>query len=126
MLLAQPIRLTRTALALVIVLITAGLGPVTAVIGFCAMMPCCFDESHSGSALVAYDAGCCTTINCYEGPSRELTVSAKASTAALTAPAILPVALSLDIIPAVQHPFGDTSPPPTTQQRLSALSILLI
>jgi hypothetical protein len=118
--------MTRKALALVVVLITTSLAPATAVIGFCARMPCCFGEAHDGPVLGTNNPDCCTTINCYEAPSPELTVSAKAKSIAATAPAVLPVVAVIASTHLERRSFDDTSPPPTTKQRLSSLSILLI
>ncbi|HYC61040.1 MAG TPA: hypothetical protein VEK79_15875 [Thermoanaerobaculia bacterium] len=42
MLLASSLSMTRKTLALAVVLLIAGLAPATAVIGFCAKMPCCY------------------------------------------------------------------------------------
>ena len=127
MLLASSIPMTRKVLALAVVLIVSGLAPATAVIGFCAKMPCCFGEAHDGPALAANNADCCSTISCYEAPSHELTVSAKAKTTTAAGPAVLAVVAALPAAPNVgSYSFDDTSPPPTTKQRLSSLSILLI
>ena len=113
-------------LALAVVLIVSGLAPATAVIGFCAKMPCCFDEAHDGPALTTNNADCCSTISCYEGPPHDLSVTAKAKTAAATTLALLAVAPAIPAAPIQRHAFDDTSPPLTTKQRLSSLSILLI
>lgn len=118
--------MTRKTVALAVVLLIAGLTPATAVIGFCAKMPCCFGEPHDAPALAANDAGCCTTISCYEAPSHELTVAAKAPMAKIGAPLVLPPVASVPAVPVSRHAFDDTSPPLTTKQRLSTLSILLI
>lgn len=120
--------MTRKTLALTIALLISSLAPATAVIGFCARMPCC--EHKAGTVpqpvLTTERADCCTTINCYEAPSQDLTVkdSAKASVAA--APTISAVAV-VDALPA--HPrliVDDASPPKTLRERLSTLSALLI
>ncbi|MEK6372243.1 MAG: hypothetical protein AABO58_06060 [Acidobacteriota bacterium] len=118
--------MTRKALALAVVLITFSLAPASAVIGFCAKMPCCFGEAHDGAALGTNNADCCTTINCYETPSHELTVSAKAKSVTAIAPAVQPVDADIASIHVERRAFDDTSPPPTTRRRLSTLSILLI
>lgn len=119
--------MTRKVLALAVVLIVSSVAPATAVIGFCAKMPCCFGDSHEGPVLGANDADCCTTISCYEAPSHELTVTAKAKTATITAaPTVLPVVAAVPPMRVERRAFDDTSPPPTTRQRLSSLSILLI
>lgn len=118
--------MTRKVLALAVVLLIAGLAPATAVIGFCAKMPCCFGDAHEGPALATNNADCCTTISCYEAPSHDLTVTAKAKTATATAQAVLPLVAIVPIAPVQPSAFDDTSPPPTTKRRLSSLSILLI
>lgn len=126
MLLASSIPMTRKVLALVVVLIASSVAPATAVIGFCARMPCCFGEAHDGSALATNNAGCCTTISCYEAPSHELTVTAKAKIFTVATPAMLPVRVAAPAAHVVRGTFDDTSPPLTTNQRLSSLSIFLI
>jgi hypothetical protein len=126
MLLASSIPMSRKVLALVVVLITSSLAPATAVIGFCAKMPCCFGEAHDGPALAANNADCCTTISCYEAPSHELTVSAKAKSITVTTPAVLPVVAAAPAVRVARLTFDDSSPPLTTKQRLSSLSVLLI
>ena len=123
----RSIPMMRKALALMVVLIFSGLAPATAVIGFCAKMPCCFGDAHDGVVLASSNADCCTTISCYEAPSHELTVSAKAKNATATAPAMSPVMVAFAMTPPIaRRAFDDTSPPPSTKQRLSSLSILLI
>ena len=114
------------ALALVLVMLLSALAPATAVLGFCAKMPCCFDEAHDGQALETNNAGCCTTINCYEAPSHELTVSAKAKTVHATASVVLPAIAPIPVLEIASATFDDPSPPLTTKQRLASLSILLI
>ena len=120
--------MTRKTLALTIALLIPSLAPATAVIGFCARMPCCEHKANAlpQPALTTERADCCTTINCYEAPSQDLTVkdSAKASVAA--APAISAIAVAA-ALPA--HPLlivDDASPPRTVGERLSTLSTLLI
>lgn len=129
MLLASSIPMTRKVLAVAVVLILSGLAPATAVIGFCAKMPCCFGQAHAdrnGPSVAANDADCCTTINCYEAPSQDLTASAKARTITVATPAVLAIVAAVPAAPPVRSAADDTSPPRTTQQRLSSLSILLI
>jgi hypothetical protein len=116
----------RKGLALAVVLIISSLAPATAVIGFCAKMPCCFGQAHDGPALAANDADCCSTISCYEAPSHELTVTAKAKTATAIATAVLPIVSAIPAAHVELRAFDDMSPPRTTKQRLSSLSILLI
>lgn len=126
MLLASPPSMTRKVLALVVVLITWSLAPATAVLGFCAKMPCCFGEAADGPALASNMADCCTIISCYEAPSHELTVSGKAKTFTATTLATLPVTLAIPQVLVARRTFDDTSPPPTTSERLSSLSAFLI
>jgi hypothetical protein len=118
--------MTRKVLALTVILIISALAPATAVIGFCAKMPCCVTEGHESPALAAAMGDCCTPVNCYESPSHELTFTAKAKAFVSTA-AIIGAPLSSAV-----HAGGDTGaprpapPPHSTRQRLSALSLLLI
>lgn len=126
MLLASSPSMTRKVLALVVVLITSSLAPATAVLGFCAKMPCCFGEAGDGPALTANMADCCSTISCYEAPSHDVTVSAKAKVFTATTVAALPVTLAMPQVSAARRTFDDTSPPPTTSERLSSLSVFLI
>ncbi|HXI11306.1 MAG TPA: hypothetical protein VNM92_01505 [Thermoanaerobaculia bacterium] len=116
----------RKILALAIVLIISGLAPATAVVGFCAKMPCCFGEQGEAPVLGPNTADCCTTISCYEAPPHELTVSAKANMTAATLPALLPVVASMPNPQLTRRTSDDTLPPPARQQRLASLSILLI
>jgi len=118
--------MTRKALALAVVLIVSSIAPATAVIGFCAKMPCCFGEAHDGPVLGANNADCCTTISCYEAPSHDVTVTAKANSAIASALALTPVVAAVPAVPVARHAFDDISPPLTTKQRLSSLSILVI
>jgi len=116
----------RKTLALIVVLIVTGLAPATAVLGFCARMPCCFTQSHLGPILSVGTSDCCNTISCYEVPPHESTASAKAHVLMADAPAVLPAATLFPARPAVKHVFVDLSPPRTTGDRLAALSVLLI
>jgi hypothetical protein len=126
MLVASSVAMTRKALAIAVVLLIAGLAPATAVIGFCAKMPCCFGDPHDGPSVTANRADCCTTISCYEAPSHELTVTAKVKMAT-TGPAVVSAVIAaLPAAPAERLTFDNSSPPPTTRQRLSTLAILLI
>jgi len=126
MLLLSSPSMTRKVLALLIVVIASGLSPATAVIGFCAKMPCCFGESQSGPALAMDMADCCSTISCYEAPSHDLAVAAKAKVFPPATFALLAVTLPIPKISAARPTFDDTSPPLTTSKRLSLLSIFLI
>lgn len=117
----------RKVLALLVVVIASGLAPATAVIGFCAKMPCCFGEAGDGPALTANMADCCTTISCYEGPPHDLAVSGKVKAfPATTLVTTLPFAPAIPQAAVARRTFDDTSPPPTTRERLSSLSVFLI
>jgi len=116
----------RRILALVVVLLVSGLAPATAAIGFCAKRPCCFVEAEGGPVLAVNMAGCCTTISCYEAPPQDLAESAKAKVLIATTLAMLPVAAAVPQVSETRRTFDDTSPPPTTSERLSSLSFFLI
>lgn len=127
MLLHSFLSMSRKVLALLVILIAVGLGPATAVLGFCAKMPCCFSEGQDGSPAIAVNMpDCCTTINCYEAPSNELTVSGKAKLLTGTTAAVLPVVAGVPTAPVIHRVFHDVSPPPTTVERLASLSVFLI
>ena len=126
MVLAASVAVTRNVLAIAVVLLIAGLAPATAVIGFCAKMPCCFDDPHDGPALATNRADCCTTITCYEAPSHDLTATAKVKMAAAMTIDASPGVITLPVVPAGSRTFESSSPPPTTSQRLSTLATLLI
>lgn len=115
-------------LAFLVILVVTGLAPATAILGFCAKMPCCFtDADHDGRPVVGADmSDCCSTISCYEAPPHESTASAKAQALTADAPAVLPVPTVVPARPAVQHVFVDLSPPRTMSDRLASLSVLLI
>lgn len=115
----------RQMFALMVILTIACITPATAVIGFCAKMPCCFGEAQQTPALGTPMADCCTTINCYEAPSHKLTTSSEAKVSTPTLP-LWSANLVASPINASQLTFDDTSPPLTTRERLSSLSILLI
>ena len=126
MLLSISPSMTRKVLALLVVLIATGLAPATAVLGFCAKMPCCFEEAEKGPAFAVNMADCCSAISCYEAPPHELAASGKAKVFTATALATLPVTAAMPPLAAARGTFDDTSPPPTTSERLSTLSIFLI
>lgn len=124
---ALPRRMRKT-LALTIVLLITSVAPATAVIGFCARMPCC--EHESGAApqpvLTTENGDCCTTINCYEAPSHKLTAK---DTVKVSFDAVPMLTVAATLTPRPAHrvgAFADTSPPKTARQRLAALSTLLI
>lgn len=128
MLLASLSLMSRKVLVFLVILVVTGLTPATAVLGFCAKMPCCFtDADHDGGPVIGADmSDCCNTISCYEAPPHESTAGAKAQALAADAPAELPVANIVLAPRAVQHVFVDLSPPRTTSDRLASLSVLLI
>ena len=113
----------RRAAAIAIVLLIAGLAPASAIIGYCAHMPCCHHASRQQAKVSAAVHDCCTTVACYEAPSVKLTASTPVLTfvaARVITPALL-VLREPRLLPALT-----VSPPATTQQRLAILSILLI
>lgn len=119
--------MTRKVLALLVVVIATGLAPATAILGFCAQMPCCFAEVGTGPALAVDMADCCSPIACYEAPPHELAASGKAKAFPATNLATLPVTAAMPQASAArQRTFDDTSPPLTTNERLSSLSVFLI
>ena len=115
--------MSRKAFAAIIVLLLAGLTPATAIIGFCARMPCC---SHPPAPIhVTTDPGdCCTTVTCYDVPSAKLNAQSAvvyvAARAFIVGPAIAPVT------PPITLPLPDPSPPPPVTARLAILSILIV
>jgi len=116
----------RKPLAFAIVLMIAGLAPASAIIGFCARMPCCSHTSSEPLALSAERGDCCTTITCYDTPSAKLTSGAASTASAAVAPAPAAVVPPLRLAPLVAHTFTDTSPPRAVGDRLAILSTLLI
>lgn len=118
----------RKVIAFLVILVVTGLSPATAVLGFCAKMPCCFtDADHDGRPVIGADmTDCCTTVNCYEAPPHQSTASAKLEVTTADAPAVLPVPALVPPRPVVQHVFVDLSPPPSVSDRLASLSVLLI
>lgn len=120
--------MNRRPLAFLVILIVTGLAPATAVLGFCAKMPCCFaDADHDARPVIGADMeDCCNTVSCYQAPPHESTASAKAQALTADAPALLPVAAVVPAPRAIQHVFVDLSPPRTTSERLASLSVLLI
>ena len=113
----------RRAAAILIVLVIAGLTPASAIIGYCARMPCCHHASQQPLKIAADASDCCTTVACYDTPSVKLT--GNASLPALVAARVLASAVIVlaepQLLPAIS-----ASPPPSMQQRLAILSILLI
>src|SRR5262249_53083347 len=115
--------MSRRAVALLVMLLVAGLAPASAIIGYCSRMPCCHHKTAQplkGSAAVKV---CCTPIACYDAPSVKLT--GNASSAAF--PAVRALESTAFVVRAPQRiAVMSASPPPTTHQRLAILSTLLI
>jgi hypothetical protein len=128
MLLASAITMNRKALALAIVLLIAGLAPATAIIGFCARMPCCSHGSNATTDVLSTERNdCCTTIACYESPSLKLSTAPTSADAVLAAPAlVITAAPTIAPAPIVTQAVADTSPPLSSRHRLAVLSTLLI
>ena len=121
----RPSKMNRRPLALAILLLIAGITPATAIIGFCARMPCCGHSSPGSPAFATERADCCTTLTCYETPSAKL---ASATPLSFLATSSLVVNL-----PAIAPPDStntgiriEPSPPPTMRSRLAILATLLI
>jgi len=117
----------RKTFALLVALLVSGLAPATVAIGFCVRRPCCVGQAGQGTAALAVDlSDCCTTISCSDEPSQDLAASAKAKVLIASTLAKLPVAPALPQVSEAGHTFDDTSPPPTTSERLSSLSVFRI
>lgn len=116
----------RKAIALAIIGLISLAAPASAVIGFCARMPCCSPAVHHEISFTTEGVDCCTRISCYEAPSHELTTRTIIKSTAVPASILAPgVALAsspsfLDVA------FQDTSPPRTSAERLAILSILIV
>lgn len=120
--------ITPKVLALVVILIASRLAPATAVLDFCATMPCCAGQTEVGPTMAADMPDCGIAISSYEAPSRDLAVPAKAKTHIFVAitPAILTVQVAVTPVSATRRTSDDPSPATTTSERLSALSTFLI
>lgn len=116
----------RKLLALLVVVVVSGVAPATAVVGFCAQMPCCFGDSEGEPTLAVKMADCCSTINCYEAPSQDVNAAAKSAFVSPTTVTFLVVHPPLDQVAAAQLTFDDPSPPHTTSERLASLSLFRI
>lgn len=109
---------------IVLVLAVSGLVPLLANGGSCAEMPCCH---HHGVAVASAGAGdCCSPATCTK---EEQAVRAATSFAQRHQAAI--VVATMAVLPAVAEDRSlprriASSPPITTTERLSVLSILLI
>lgn len=115
----------RQPLAFTIVLLLAGLAPATAILGFCARMPCCEHAPADALALSAPQSDCCTSITCFESPAAKL-AGGSASPALVAAPASFSSLLALDPAQLAAPVPADPSPPQTAQHRLALLSVFLI
>jgi hypothetical protein len=127
MLLAPSPTMNRKLLALAIVLLLGVLAPATAIIGFCARMPCCGHASADPLALATGRADCCTTLTCYDSPSATLATAGFAAFSLLVVPALVvsappPPAAA----PSTARLAIDSSPPRAVRDRLATLSTLLI
>jgi hypothetical protein len=118
----------RKAIIATVVLLIALSSPLSAVVGFCAKMPCC--ESHEAShdaKLAAPAADCCTAVSCADAPPGYQQTSA---TVHYAAGAILFCTVSmhvtLPLISASSWRGIGPSPPSGVGDRLSLLSIFLI
>jgi hypothetical protein len=124
--LADPMR---KALVLAFAVLIAGVVPATAVIGFCARMPCCFAHEREASVeLTAEHPDCCDSINCAETPPQDFdrASSARSLTQTLVVfPQTVTIAPAAPTLP-VRDYHDLAPPPPTARQRLSVLSLLLI
>jgi len=116
----------RRTFALLVALLVSGLAPATVAIGFCVKRPCCVGEAAQSEVLAVDLSDCCTTISCSDEPSQDLAVSAKAKVLIASTLAMLPVAPALPQVSETLHTFDDTSPPLTTSERLSSLSVFRI
>lgn len=126
MLLVTTSTMNRSQLALAIVLLLAALAPASAIIGFCARMPCCGKASSDQLALTTERNDCCTTIACYEPPSLKLGTAHASCDALLALPALVSVAPAAPPAPLIAQALADTSPPLPVRHRLAILSTLLI
>jgi len=123
----SPIQMLRKIVVAVVVILVAGFAPATAVIGFCAQMPCCFDgESLPGPALASNMADCCSTINCAESPSADLNAKAKVKSLSETQLVFYATTPAAPLDERSRVAVADTSPPPTTLARLVTLSTFRI
>jgi uncharacterized membrane protein len=123
MLCSLDVQMNRKTLALTIALLLTGLAPATAIIGFCAQMPCCHHASAHQIQLTTERADCCTTIACYESPSAKLATTASASLSLIALPALV---VSAPLLPTATSSPLETPPPRPPGHRLALLSILLI
>jgi hypothetical protein len=119
----------RKALMLVFAVLIIGAVPASAVIGFCAKMPCCFaHEREAPVELTAAYPDCCDSISCAETPNQKLDRSSSAKAPTLS---FVVFSQTVAIVPATHaltiRDYHDLAPPPpTARQRLSAISLLLI
>jgi hypothetical protein len=123
----MPIFSTSKTMALAIALLLTIIAPASAIIGFCARMPCCGHSSSDSLSFATERADCCTTLTCYESPSAKLATTVSAPLSLLTAPLLVlgdPAVPPPD--PTNTRAPIDTSPPPALRNRLAVLATLLI
>jgi hypothetical protein len=118
----------RKAIIATVVLLIALSSPLSAVVGFCAKMPCC--ESHEAShdaTLAPPPVDCCTSVSCALAPPGHQQTSA---TVHYAAGAILFSTVSIHVtpppMPARSSGAIEPSPPSGVGDRLSLLSTFLI
>lgn len=117
----------RRIAALMLGLLIVFAAPATAFAGFCAKMPCCVDDAGGDAATTMSRPDCCNSISCDESPEQKLGPSTTIMKLAGAFHSAHATPASLSVVPSLQQAIGhDLSPPPTSQQRLSTLSLLLI
>lgn len=104
-----------------VVIAVSGLLPLIAHGGSCAAMPCC----HRTTTTVAATASCCAQPTCVREDEALRTATTRLADSNFTA-AILTFAASPTVASPLHAQFSPVSPPPSTSQRLSVLSVLLI
>lgn len=110
----------RRTVMIVLVLAVSGLVPLMATRGSCTDMPCC----HHHAAVVTSAADCCSPATCIkEDQAIHSPVGFAERHVAVRAVAVVPVTVAHQRT-FVPHP--SSSPPISTTERLSVLSILLI
>jgi hypothetical protein len=127
MLLVSPSTMKRKSLALAMILLFTGLAPATAVIGFCARMPCCSHAANAMTAALSTERNdCCTAIACYESPSLKLITAPTSAGALPVTPALVTVTSTPSPATLLAKAVADASPPARVRHRLAILSTLLI
>jgi hypothetical protein len=124
------VRQMRKVVLLVLAVVIVGAVPATAIIGFCAKMPCCFakhGEGH-GASIGVERQDCCDTVSCAETQPQKLGLSPdlkEPGMAAVDLPLAVTVVPVSPLLAAGRHAGIEPAPHPV-RQRLSALSLLLI